>query len=566
MEYALLPFGAFDCNGVENFHISLLGFEREEEEEDTKGSGGMDYVYTDNLFGYDYNEERYFDRMCSYMSSAEIQSLEEPVKLNTGLDCNQKLSNAKDRELLETSEKASSTYLSSLDILNRYRTDRTISNADKRSELPSEASCNYQLSTEEVMRVAGARFIQFSGHADENLSLLTHPFSSLFSGLMDEDVKNVELVQLLLSSAEKIGHRQYERARKLLTQCSDRSSSTGNPVERVVHYFMEALQERIDREMGELKGSTIKARLGENVEEAILSLHPAFLAFHQLFPFSQVLQFTAIQVIIDNVASATRVHLIDLGIRVGIHWTILMQALAVRSTHRIELLKISAVGTLRDKIEETGKHLVSFAETLNLPFAFNAVIVSDVSDIDEDRFGLETGEVVCVHIPCILRKLIFRPDGLKKLMRLIRNLNPCVMTVTEVQGNHNSTSFINRFTEALFFYGAWFDCIGMSMAGNSGDRLHIEGNFFRQGIQSMVVREGTERVIRHVGIDMWRSFFAQYEFVEAELGQRALYQARLIVNKFACGNYCTLDMKGKCLTIGWKGTPLFSVSAWKLNW
>jgi hypothetical protein len=51
--------------------------------------------------------------------------------------------------------------------------------------------------------------------------------------------------------------------------------------------------------------------------------------------------------------------------------------------------------------------------------------------------------------------------------------------------------------------------------------------------------------------------------VDTELSMSSLDQARLVVKKFDCEKSCTLDMNGKCLIIGWKGTPIHSLSVWK---
>lgn len=86
-----------------------------------------------------------------------------------------------------------------------------------------------------------------------------------------------------------------------------------------------------------------------------LSSTPTFLINYKQLPFTQILIFTGIQTMIETIASERKVHLIDLGIRYGVHWTILMQALADRHDSPIELLKIAAVGS--KDIEEIGTRL-----------------------------------------------------------------------------------------------------------------------------------------------------------------------------------------------------------------
>ncbi|KAJ8623374.1 hypothetical protein MRB53_031903 [Persea americana] len=229
-----------------------------------------------------------------------------------------------------------------------------------------------------------------------------------------------------------------------------------------------------------------------------------------------------------------------------------------------EHLKISAVGTSEENIMKACKWLVSFAKTLNLPFSFKVVIVSDMKDIKEDLFEFDADEVVGVYAPMTLRTMLARPDCFENLMEVMKNLNPSIMIVTEVEANHNSHSFIHRFTESLFHYSALFDCLDTCMDKNDTNRMLVEEDFLSQGIRCKIATEGSERMIRCVGIDVWRSFIKRLGFMETKLSQRSLDQANLVIKQVACGSCCTLGMNGKALTVGWKGVPLLFVSAWKL--
>ncbi|GFZ11501.1 hypothetical protein Acr_22g0008990 [Actinidia rufa] len=386
---------------------------------------------------------------------------------------------------------------------------------------PEPMVAGRKLSIEAVLHLAGEKFIQSSSHGVDELSMLSHPFGSSFLGLSEEQTKDVELVQNLLASAEKVGQQQYDRASKLLCQCYELSSDTGNPVQRLVYYFSEALREKVDRETGR---TTPKKR----------------------------------------VAEAKKVHLIELEIKSGLQCTILMQALAGRSECPLELLKITAVGTkARSTIEETGERLMSFAQSINLPFSFKVVIVSDFLNLHEDLFDIEEEETVAINAPCCLWPMLAMPGRLERLMRVLRRMNPCLMAVIEVEANHNSPVFVNRFIEALFFFGAYFDCLEDCMDRNDPNRKMSESGYFSQTIQNIISAEGEERIIRHVNLSVWRAFFARFGMMEEELSTSSLYQASLVVKNFACGSSCTLDMDGNCLIIGWKGTPIRSVSAWK---
>ncbi|GJY19397.1 F-box domain containing protein [Tanacetum coccineum] len=84
-----------------------------------------------------------------------------------------------------------------------------------------------------------------------------------------------------------------------------------------------------------------------------MGTNPTFLAFHQALPFNQVLHFSGIQAILDQVGTSSKVHLIDIHIRSQIQWTAMMQALTVHKS-RIELRKLTSFATSTDA-QKVGK-------------------------------------------------------------------------------------------------------------------------------------------------------------------------------------------------------------------
>ncbi|KAK6913692.1 Transcription factor GRAS [Dillenia turbinata] len=419
-----------------------------------------------------------------------------------------------------------------------------------------------ELSSVKIMRMAGARFIPSSSQCVD-LSMIRHPYGSSFSGLTREETRDLELVQCLLASAQKVDHKQYDRALKLLGQCNYLSSNTGNPVQRVVSYFSEALWEKIEQETGRTTYKRPrKQHHSFHLEEAIIKLTPLSLIFQQI-PFCQVAHFAGIQAIVESTTSAKKVHIIDLGIRSGVQWIILMQAFAAQCESPLKLLKITAIATTsRQKVEDTGKWLASYAENFRIPFLFQVVMLPDVGDQKGSLFNCDSEELIAVYSNVYLSSLIAQPDSMESLMEVIKNLHPHIMVVNEVEANNNSPSFLNRFIEALFFYNALFDMIEAFMRPDDANRRAIEELYCGEAIRNIIGKEGKERTLRHVKVDSWRAYFSQFGILERDLSMSSLYQAQLMAQTFPCGTFCTLEMNGKSLLIGWKGIPIFSLTAW----
>ncbi|KAJ0783242.1 putative transcription factor GRAS family [Helianthus annuus] len=419
------------------------------------------------------------------------------------------------------------------------------------------------LSTDEVIRLGGERFIQ--SRSSTSMSISTHTYMDSFSGLSDQQLKDVQLIEIFLLSSEKLTQQQFEKSSNLLDWCDELSSSLGNPIQRVVYYFSKALRAKIDKEARRI-GLFTRPTMNHvfDMEGGIMSTTRSLISIYQKLPFYQAGHFSGVAALVDELSRSKRVHVIDLSIRHGIQILILMQSLASQHGFRIKHLKVTAVGTgFEEKIKQTGDRLKSFAESMYLSFSFSIVIVEDMLDFNKDLLELDSREALGVYSAYGLYSLIAQQDRLESLMKVIKSTKPRVMVVCEVAANLNSPNFVNRLTEALFHFGAVFDALEECMDREDENRGVTESMYLGEAIRSIVATEGAERAIRHVSIDVWRKFFARFGMREIGLGMSTLYQAKLVAGKFSCGSSCTFDMDGKSIVIGWKGTPIECLSAWK---
>ncbi|CAN1806558.1 DELLA protein RGL2 [Linum perenne] len=319
---------------------------------------------------------------------------------------------------------------------------------------------------------------------------------------------------------------------------------------KMLYYFSRALHERIDRQTGK---QTVMQK-SDLVQEITMPTRECFLDFREKVPFGQVSQFAAIQAVVDSVAKATFIHIVDFNIKHGEQWTIFMQALISREENLVDHLKITAIGTMgKEMLEETGERLSDFAKAMSISFSFNLIMVEDFMDLNEEMFEVDCDETVAVLAEYLLTTLISRVEKLDSVMKVIRSLKPCVMVVTEVESNHNSPVFVNRFVQALFYASAFFDCLDVCMERESSHRRFAESAFLGEGSRIIVAAEGEERVIRNVKMEAWRAYFRRFGIKEADLSFSCLYQAELVARKFHSWRFCTVGLDGKSLIVGWKG-------------
>ncbi|XP_017240058.1 DELLA protein RGL1 [Daucus carota subsp. sativus] len=452
-------------------------------------------------------------------------------------------------------------------VLGNYRNEKALlregilSNQNSNSRVSGK-----KLSTEDVIRLAGERFIHFSSKKRDGFTNFTNPYDPALISLTVEDAKMVDLAHLLLASAEKVGYKQFEAADKLLVHCEAMVSERGHPVERIAFHFSKALRERIKTErehnfhnLGNDQGRSIRGLpTGVDIITAVL---------HQEVPFSKVMQFASIQMILENLSMAKKIHLIDFQLRNGVQWTLLIQALSERKTFPVKLLKITAIQTSdKERTEDIGKKLQSYANSMNISFKFKVVSVLNMKDLKVELFDIRPGEAVAVYSPVVLMTMIGRPQNLHTVLKVIQRLRPVVMIVMEVEANTNSPAFVNRFIEALFWYSAWFDSLEDCIDRDNQCRTEVERSYFGQGIKNIVAAEGEDRTTRSVKIGVWRTFFQRFKMVEIDISKASVDQANMVLKqKFSCGSSCTISKNRKCLMVEWKGTPLHSVSAWRFK-
>ncbi|KAL3516653.1 hypothetical protein ACH5RR_023555 [Cinchona calisaya] len=448
----------------------------------------------------------------------------------------------------------------------RPRDEKLNGKQSSKSDTPDKGPCSDTFSTECIMKLAKERLFQINSNNSDILSSLAIGFEKQ-SGLLSEISEELELALLLQAAAEKVAKQQLVDARKLLSMCEHSASKSGSPVQRIVYYFAEALQQRIDQELGLVLPEEREWKIGKSIDEelALLSMTPATVEAQQELPFCLIAQFVTAESILDSVASAKRIHLIDFSIDNGSQWTLLMQALSVRDESSIELLTITAIGTSKQALVESGKWLSSFAETIDLPFSFK-IVLSDLKDLKEDLFELEADEVIAVYLAYRLWPQLAWPNRLEALVGVIKNLKPCVMVVRELELSTNTPIFLERFDELLFYLSSVFDCIQACMGHHKLYRKLTEEVYIWDLIRNVITAEGTERYQRHERVSFWRAFLARFGYVETNLSHLSLRQARLLLKRSDRLNSCSLVMDGKSLIMGWKGSPLEFISAWKFQY
>ncbi|KAI7988663.1 DELLA protein GAI1 [Camellia lanceoleosa] len=172
-------------------------------------------------------------------------------------------------------------------------------------------------------------------------------------------------------------------------------------------------------------------------------------------------------------------------------------------------------------------------------------------------------EVVAINSTMQLHRLLVsdptRASPIDIVLGWIRSLNPKIMTVVEQEANHNQPEFLNRFTEALYYYSTMFDSLEACSA--QPEKAFAE-MYIEREISNVVCCEGLARVERHEPLAKWRARLGEAGFRPLHLGSNAFKQASMLLTLFSAQGYHVEENEG-CLTLGWHSRPLIAASAWQ---
>lgn len=365
------------------------------------------------------------------------------------------------------------------------------------------------------------------------------------------EASGLQLVHLLLACADAISKNKIEVAAQKLEELYSHASLFGDSMQRIAAFFTEGLAARIvGKENPMYKNLMLQSRLDDYLS--------AFTTLYKVCPFFQFGHFTANQAILEAVADQPVVHIIDLDLMQGFQWPGLIQSLSERDEGPPKL-KITGIGTNCTSLQDTGRRLAAFAETYGVPFEFHAV-VGELEDLTLGELGVVSGEAVAVN--CVMQLHRLGHEKLNQFTSGLRTLGPVMVTLVEQEANHNTSTFMGRFVEALHYYAAVFDSLDSSLPLASEERAKIEQLYFAQQIKNIVACEGSDRIERHETLDIWQQRMELAGFRQLPLSSHAVTQAKLLLSLSPCDGYRLSQQPGGSISLNWQDRSLLTASTW----
>ncbi|XP_073122113.1 DELLA protein GAI1-like [Henckelia pumila] len=373
--------------------------------------------------------------------------------------------------------------------------------------------------------------------------------------LVDSQENGIRLVHTLMACAEAVQKENLKFAEALVQNIGFLAVSQAGAMRKVATYFAEALARRIYK--------LYPTNPQDSAFTDLLQMH-----FYESCPYLKFAHFTANQAILEAFAGKNRVHVIDFSMKQGMQWPALLQALALRPGGP-PTFRLTGIGPPSyddsDHLQEVGWKLARLAETINVEFEYKGFVAGSLADLDSAMFDIREGETVAVNSIFELHQLLARPGAIEKVLKVVKDMKPEILTIVEQEANHNGPVFLDRFNQSLHYYSTLFDSLESCNTDggvSEQDKVMSEVYLGRQ-ICNVVACEGVDRVERHETLDQWRNRLGSIGFSPVHLGSNAYKQASMLLALFAGGDGYRVDENNGCLMLGWHTRPLIATSAWK---
>jgi len=149
-----------------------------------------------------------------------------------------------------------------------------------------------------------------------------------------------------------------------------------------------------------------------------------------------------------------------------------------------------------------------------------------------------------------------------QLLRMVKSLNPKLVTVVEQDVNTNTAPFLPRFVEAYNYYSAVFESLDATLPRESQDRMNVERQCLARDIVNIVACEGEERIERYEVAGKWRARMMMAGFTSRPMGPNVIDMIRELLTGQYCDRYGMKEEMG-ALHFGWEDKSLVVASAWR---
>ncbi|KAK4369329.1 hypothetical protein RND71_013121 [Anisodus tanguticus] len=372
-----------------------------------------------------------------------------------------------------------------------------------------------------------------------------------------------DLKQVLIACAKAVSDGELLTAQVLISELRQMVSVSGEPIQRLGAYVLEGLVARLAK-----SGSSICKSL-RCKEPASFELLSYMHVLYEICPYFKFGYMSANGAIAEAMKDENRVHIVDFQIAQGSQWVPMIQAFAARPggpPHiRITGIDDSTSAYARGGgLNIVGQRLSKLANTFKVPFEFHAAAMSG-SDVQLENLRIRSGEALAVNFAFTLHHMpdesVSTENHRDRLLRMVKNLNPKVVTLVEQESNTNTAAFFPRFLETLDYYTAMFESIDMTLPRGHKERINVEQHCLARDVVNIIACEGIERVERHELLGKWKLRFRMAGFSPYPLSSLMNATIKTLLESYS--DKYRLEERDGALYLGWMNRDLVASCAWK---
>lgn len=321
--------------------------------------------------------------------------------------------------------------------------------------------------------------------------------------MSDSSLSTAALRSALLSLAEALSSQEAGRAAILTGFLEESTSSKGSAVQRVALCFLKGLTAR---GRGDFIHYPIRSKFSAVTGQAVwrfVSKLPCLLFW---------MEATA-GAILDAVEGENFIHVVDFGIWTG-QWGALLRQLSQRGggPPHVRFTAVSAPPGTPSGIgpvvcvDSFRAEVTALAEEAGLSFEFE-VLTIEMTQLKPELLKLRKGEALVINCAIRLSQLLdsgtARWNPRNNVLQMLRDLNPCVLTMGEIEMDTNGLFFLSRFKDSFDTYQGLYASLDELADRSDIGREAFEQQIFGREIVNIVACEGLQRVCRHERSEKW---------------------------------------------------------------
>ncbi|XP_071697324.1 scarecrow-like protein 21 [Rutidosis leptorrhynchoides] len=357
------------------------------------------------------------------------------------------------------------------------------------------------------------------------------------------DYSGRDLKQVLIACAKSVSNNDLLNAHMLISELRQLVSVAGEPIQRLGAYMLEGLVARLSS-----SGSTI-------YKSSYFQLNTYVL--YEICPYFKFGYMSANGAIAEAMKHEKRVHIVDFCIGNGSQWVPLIQAFAKRPGGPPHI-RITGLQDSPSVLRIVGKRLCKLAKTYNVPFAFH-------TEIGLESVQAQPGESLAVNFAFVLHRMSDESVSIRndrdRVLRLVKSMNPKVVTLVEQESNTNTAPFYPRFLEALDYYNAMFESMDITLPREDRGRINVEQHCLARDVVNIIACEGNERVERNELLGKWKLRFSMAGFSPCPMSPLVNATIKRLLKNHS--ERYMVDEKDGALYLGWMNRDLVACCAWK---